>query len=62
MARDILSILVSTVAFKSTFSAGVRVLDQYRSSLKPETVQALICTSDWLRCDYRLNKMSAAMV
>ncbi|XVF60729.1 hypothetical protein PTKIN_Ptkin08bG0071400 [Pterospermum kingtungense] len=48
MARDILSIPVTTVAFESTFSVGGKVLDQYLSSLKPEIVEAIVCTIDWL--------------
>lgn len=47
LARDVLSIQVSTVASESAFSAGGRVVDPFRSRLDPEVVQALICTKDW---------------
>ena len=46
MARDVLSILISNVASEYTLSIGNHVLDQYWSSLKPENVEALICTRD----------------
>jgi hypothetical protein len=48
MARDILSIYIFTVSLESTFSIGGHVIDQYRSSLKPDIVEALVCTRDWL--------------
>ncbi|CAJ2657755.1 unnamed protein product [Trifolium pratense] len=49
MARDILAIPISTVSSESAFSTGGRVLDPYRSSLKAETVEALICTQSWIK-------------
>ncbi|KAH0749059.1 hypothetical protein KY290_028291 [Solanum tuberosum] len=49
MARDVLSIPVSTVASESAFSTGGRILDSYRSSLSPKTVEALIFTQQWIR-------------
>jgi len=49
MAREILAIPISTVASKSTFSTSGRVLESYRSSLSSTTMEALICTQDWLK-------------
>nr|KAJ0202299.1 hypothetical protein LSAT_V11C600329310 [Lactuca sativa] len=49
MARDILTIPVSTVASESAFSTGGRVLDSFRTSLTPRMVEALVCAQDWLR-------------
>ena len=44
-----ITIPVSIVASKSAFSTGGRVLDEYRSSLTPDMVEALILTQNWLR-------------
>ncbi|XP_047326863.1 zinc finger BED domain-containing protein RICESLEEPER 1-like [Impatiens glandulifera] len=49
MVADILPIPVSSVASEAKFSARTRVIDSYRSSLSPETVQVLLCGGDWLR-------------
>lgn len=49
MARDILSIPVSTVPSESVFDTIAKEMDQYRSSLRPETVEALICAKDWMQ-------------
>ena len=51
MACDILSILISTVALESTFSVGGRVIDQFRSTLKSDVIEALVCSRDWLYAD-----------
>ena len=48
MARDILSIPISIVTSEFAFSNGGLLLDQFQSSLKSETVEALVCTKDWL--------------
>ncbi|KAF6165793.1 hypothetical protein GIB67_012690 [Kingdonia uniflora] len=46
MARDLLTIPISTITSESAFSAGEQVLSKYRSCLLPETVEVLICLRD----------------
>ncbi|GJY96816.1 zinc finger BED domain-containing protein RICESLEEPER 2 [Tanacetum coccineum] len=49
MAKDILSIQISTVASESAFSTSGRILDPYRNALSPQIVEALLCTQSWVR-------------
>lgn len=54
LARDILVVPVSSVASESAFSLSKKVITPSRASLKPKTVEALMCLQDWYRC--KLNK------
>ncbi|GKE62638.1 zinc finger BED domain-containing protein RICESLEEPER 2-like protein, partial [Tanacetum coccineum] len=56
MAKDVLAIPISTVASEATFSAGGRVIDPYRSALKSNTVEMLLCGGDWIRQNYGIKK------
>ena len=47
MARDVLTIPISIIASEYAFSTVDRVLDQYRSLLLSENVQALLYKGDW---------------
>ncbi|GLT36723.1 hypothetical protein SLA2020_110830 [Shorea laevis] len=49
MAKDVLAVPISIVASESCFSTSGHVLDAFRSSLTPRTVQALIYAQDWLK-------------
>lgn len=49
MASDILCIPVSTVSKDSVFDLRSKKMDRYRCSLRPSTVEALICAKDWLQ-------------
>ena len=50
VARDILVVPVSSVASESAFSLSKKVITPNRNSLKPKTVEALMCLQDWYRC------------
>lgn len=56
MVADILAIPISTMATESAFSASSRVIDEFRSRLNEESIEALICGGDWLRHKYNLKK------
>ncbi|WVZ18817.1 hypothetical protein V8G54_006139 [Vigna mungo] len=49
MAREVLAILISTIASECAFSTGGRVVSPYRSCLMPKIVEVLVCTQDWLK-------------
>lgn len=49
MARRFLTIPASSVSSESTFSTGGRILDDYRSSLKPYMVEALVCGGSYIK-------------
>ncbi|KAM5546439.1 zinc finger BED domain-containing protein RICESLEEPER 2-like, partial [Rosa sericea] len=51
IARDVHAIQTSTVASESCFSTGGRVIDTFRSSLTPKTVEGLICMQSWMLGD-----------
>ncbi|GJU10341.1 zinc finger BED domain-containing protein RICESLEEPER 2-like protein [Tanacetum coccineum] len=46
----------SKVASEATFSAGSRVIDTYRASLAPETVEVLLCGGYWCRSLHGLKR------
>lgn len=49
MARDLLTIPVSTVPSESSFSMGKKLINPWRASLGQKTIEALACYEDWLR-------------
>lgn len=49
LARDLLSVPISTVPSESAFSLSKKTISPCRSSLSPTTVDALSCYEDWLR-------------
>jgi hypothetical protein len=48
MAKRFLAVPASSVSSEYTFSTEGKILDDYKSSLKPVAVQALVCASSWI--------------
>ncbi|KAF7151413.1 hypothetical protein RHSIM_Rhsim02G0206100 [Rhododendron simsii] len=50
-SRVVVAVVGLNPGIESAFSAGDRMLDQCRNSLRPDTPQALVCAQDWIRND-----------
>ena len=55
IARDVLTVLVSTVASEAAFSAGGRKVSKKRCNLSPEAIEAVVCLKYWNLADKRLH-------
>jgi hypothetical protein len=54
MAKDILTVPVSTISSESTFSMTGRIIEERRRRLNAETVEWLTCIKDWEMAEARL--------
>ena len=54
LARDVLSIPVSTVSSEQAFSTAGRIIEERRTCLTPEMVEVLTCVKDWEHADLRM--------
>ena len=55
IARDVLTVSVSTVASEAAFSAGGRVVSKKRCNLSPQAIEAVVCLKDCSLADKRLH-------
>ena len=53
LARDVLTVPVSTVSSESAFSLSGRILEERRTSLTSEMVEILLTVKDWEQADSR---------
>lgn len=49
IAREVLAIPVSTIAFGFVFSMRGRILDLYSICLTSKIIEVLVCTQDWIK-------------
>ena len=55
IARDVLTVSMSTIASEATFNAGRRVVCKKRCNLSPEAIEAAVYLKDWNLADKRLH-------
>ncbi|VFQ85770.1 unnamed protein product [Cuscuta campestris] len=58
LARQVLSVPVSTVAVEREFSASGNILTDFRSCLSAESLETLVCNQDWLLARRRAQESS----
>ncbi|XP_039841151.1 zinc finger BED domain-containing protein RICESLEEPER 2-like [Panicum virgatum] len=56
MAKDILTVPISTISSESTFSMTGKIIEERRRNLKPEMVEMLTCIKDWEAAEARLQQ------
>jgi hypothetical protein len=47
LAKDVISVPVSTISSESAFSLCGRIIEERRRRLAPEMVEMLLCMKDW---------------
>ena len=55
IARDVLTMPVSTVSSETAFNTGGRVVSKKRCNLSPQAIKAVVCLKDWSLADKRLH-------
>ena len=55
IARNVLTVSMSTVASEAAFSAGGRVVSKKLCNLSPEAIEAVVCLKYWNLADKRLH-------
>ena len=55
IARDVLTVSISTTASEAAFSASGRVDSKKRCNLSLEAIKAIVCLKDWNLADRRLH-------
>ncbi|CAN4087306.1 unnamed protein product [Withania somnifera] len=62
MARNILGMPMSKASIEYMFSTGNKALEPYRTSLRSDTLQALMCAQDWMRDEFEDSRASSSTV